>query len=168
MRKILVVLMASTIAVSAGYSFAQSEGEDVMEDESVVETERGDDGERERRGRFNREPVDLERFMRMERLTEADTNGDGTLSREELEAHVLAQIVKRRTDRMERRLDINGDGTVTLEEIQDHRTKHFALLDRDGNGTLERREMRHMKEFRDRGPRHGRSGPERFHKGERR
>ncbi|MCV0395197.1 MAG: calcium-binding protein [Rhizobiaceae bacterium] len=158
------MLMASTIAVSAGYSFAQSDDGGVGE-EAVIETDSGDNGDGDRR--FNREPIDLERFSRMEELTEADLDGDGTLSREELEAEALAQIVRRAADRMERRLDINGDGTVTLAEIEDYRARQFAALDRDGNGTLERGEMRQMKQFRDGGSRHGHRGSQRFHRGPR-
>ena len=152
MRKLIIVLSATTIALSAGYSFAQGGG-DAAEDEAIVENDAEAGAPNER---FKRGPVDLERFSRLDNLKEADKDGDGTLSREELEAHALARIIERRANRMERRLDVNGDGTVTIEEIEKHRAKQFAALDRNDDGQLDRKEMRAGKQFRDHGPRKGR------------
>ena len=152
MRKLIIVLSATTIALSAGYSFAQGDG-DTVEDEAIVENDAEAGAPNER---FKRGPVDLERFSRLDNLKAADKDGDGTLSREELEAHALARIIERRANRMERRLDVNGDGTVTIEEIEKHRAKQFAALDRNDDGQLDRKEMRAGKQFRDHGPRKGR------------
>lgn len=158
MRKLIIALSATTIVLSAGYSFAQSDDDDTSEETTIeMEAETGDDAEAaEPEARFKRGPVDLERFSRLDKLKAADKDGDGTLSREELEAHALARIVERRANRMERRLDINGDGTVTIEEIEKHRARQFAALDRNEDGQLDRKEMRMGQQFRGHGPRHGR------------
>ncbi|MEQ1944219.1 calcium-binding protein [Mesorhizobium sp. VNQ89] len=154
MRKLIIVLAASSVAISGGYSFAQST-DDVAQ--PSVEAPAGSQN-----GKFDREPIDLDKFSRMEDLKAADTDGDGILSRAEIEAHALAQLVKRTADRMERRFDFNRDGKVTLEEIEKHKAKRFALLDANDDGQLDRREMRAGKDFRkggradDHGPRgHG-------------
>lgn len=92
-----------------------------------------------------RDPIDLEKFSRMDELKAADTNGDGVLSRDEIEALAQKRIVSRAADRMERRLDVNGDGKVTLEEIENQRKKEFAALDRNEDGKIDRSEMRAAK-----------------------
>ncbi|KAB2676736.1 calcium-binding protein [Brucella tritici] len=92
-----------------------------------------------------RGPVDLEKFSRMDDLKAADTDGDGVLSRAEIEALALKRIVSRAADRMERRLDINGDGKVTLAEVENQRKKEFAALDRNEDGKIDRSEMRAAK-----------------------
>lgn len=132
-RTIATVVLAASLA-STGYAFAE-DAEQLDPTEAAVEIQK--DGKR-----FNRAPIDLEQFSKMDELKAADTNGDGTLDREEIEAHVLKQLVKRMADRMERRLDINGDGTVTLDEIQKQRAKEFAALDRNDDGKLDRNELR--------------------------
>ncbi|KXO76258.1 EF-hand domain-containing protein [Brucella anthropi] len=92
-----------------------------------------------------RGPVDLEKFSRMDDLKAADTDGDGVLSRAEIEALALKRIVSRAADRMERRLDVNGDGKVTLAEVEKQRKKEFAALDRNEDGKIDRSEMRAAK-----------------------
>ncbi|MGU3398150.1 EF-hand domain-containing protein [Brucellaceae bacterium D45D] len=89
-----------------------------------------------------RGPIDLEKFSRMDDLKAADTDGDGVLSRAEIEALVQKRIVQRAADRMERRLDINGDGKVTLAEVENQRKKEFAALDRNEDGKVDRKELR--------------------------
>ncbi len=147
MRKLIIVLAATTIAASAGYAFAQASSN--ASGETAVETR--DD---QRGGRFNKEPVDLETFSRMDDLKAADEDSDGLLSRAEIEAHALAQLVKRAADRIERRLDINRDGKVELSEIERQKEKRFALLDANEDGKLDRREMRAGKHDRGHGQRH--------------
>ncbi len=147
MRKLIIALAATTIAASVGYSVAQPS--DDASNGSAVETRADRKG-----GKFNKEPVDLETFSRMEDLKSADKNTDGTLSRDEIEAHALAQLVKRAADRMERRLDINRDGKVELSEIESQKAKRFALLDTNEDGKLDRREMRSGKHSGEHGQRH--------------
>lgn len=148
MKRIATSLVVLASLAGAGYAYAQ-DADQPTEMETTSENQR--DGKR-----FNRAPVDLAQFSKMDDLKAADTNGDGTLDREELEAHALKQIVKRAADRMERRLDINGDGTVTLEEIEKQKSKEFAALDRNDDGKLDRKELRAGKSFGKQGQRgHG-------------
>ena len=76
-----------------------------------------------------------------ERLHGADKNGDGVLSREEVEAMVLNQIAERRARRMMNRLDVDGDGKVTLAEIDRMRDKRFAVMDLNDDGRIDTREL---------------------------
>jgi hypothetical protein len=101
---------------------------------------------------------------KLERLKAADTNGDGTLSEDELETMVLKQMAERRAARMMKRLDIDGDGKVTLAESEGMRDKRFAVLDLDNDGKIDERELReahrgvgpsHPGGPRMHGPRHG-------------
>ena len=55
--------------------------------------------------------VDLSEFTNMDRLKQADTNGDGTLSQDEIQAMVMKRIVERQARRMTNRLDVNGTRT---------------------------------------------------------
>jgi len=131
-RTIASVILVASLA-STGYALAQDA--DQADNEIAEEVQNG--GER-----FNRAPIDLAKFSKLDDLKAADTNGDGTLDRAEIEAHALKQMVKRMADRMERRLDINGDGTVTLDEVEKQKAKEFAALDRNDDGKLDRKEMR--------------------------
>ena len=75
------------------------------------------------------------------KFAEADTDGDGMLSKEEL----LAQFEGRSGDRAERRidrmishLDADEDGAISLEERQsnDRTARMFERLDADDSGTI--------------------------------
>ncbi|UXN59076.1 EF-hand domain-containing protein [Phyllobacterium zundukense] len=90
--------------------------------------------------------VDLSEFTNMDRLKQADTNGDGTLSQDEIQAMVMKRIVERQARRMTNRLDVNGDGVVTIAEVEKQKEKRFALMDRNDDGKLERSELRHGKD----------------------
>lgn len=92
--------------------------------------------------RMMREPIDLQKFSRTEELKAADTDGDGYLSRSEIEAHAMHKMVKRNADRMERRLDVNKDGKISLDAIEKHRAEKFAELDKNKDGQLDRKEIR--------------------------
>lgn len=167
-----IVSLAAT-----GIAFAQTtpraEGEQPAAASGAASTETPSDatrqgGETESR----RTPMTSDAFQsrRMERLQAADADGNGELSLDEVEDMVLKQMVERRARRMVRRLDVDGDGTVTLSEIQNRRAKRFALMDRNDDGELDRREMRrgfHGRMDRGRDFRHhGRHGGERFHRGD--
>ncbi|MNE92623.1 EF hand [compost metagenome] len=101
----------------------------------------------------------------MDELKAADTNGDGVLSRDEIEALALKRMVSRAADRMERRLDVKGDGKITLEAIEKQRQKEFAALDRNEDGKLDRHELRAGKKFHHgpKGPHHGGKGKMEHH-----
>lgn len=156
MKRIAASVVVMVSMVTAGYAFAQDNNQTETNQTSVETTKDGKN--------FNG-PIDLEKFSKMDRLNAADTNGDGTLSRDEIEAFVQKRMVERMADRMERRLDVNGDGKVTLDEIQKQKAKEFAALDRNDDGKLDRKELRaahhgkHAKHHR-----HGKHGGNRHHK----
>ena len=147
MKRLFVSLVVVSSIASTGYAFSQDADQpDSME--TTVEVQR--DGKR-----FERGPIDLAQFSKMDALKAADANGDGNLDREEIEAYALKRIVQRMADRMERRLDINGDGTVTLAEIEKQKAKEFAALDKNEDGKLDRSELRAAKSFGKEGQRRG-------------
>jgi Ca2+-binding EF-hand superfamily protein len=92
--------------------------------------------------------IDQQEFATVQSLKDADANGDGTLTTEELGAMILKRQAERRAERISRRLDIDGDGKVTLAEIEKNRAERFALMDRNDDGKLQGNELR-------RGGRHG-------------
>ena len=86
-------------------------------------------------------PADAAGGRHMQRMLERiDTDGDGTISRDEAQAAHDARFA---------RMDINGDGAVTREEIRQARenrraerhAKRFERLDLNGDGAIERSEF---------------------------
>lgn len=121
-------------------------------------------------------------------MSEADTNGDGALSAEEIEAHRAAvfaaadtdgngslsaeemqasqerQNDERRARGMAKRieaLDTNGDGELSLEEMskENRQAAMFKRLDTNEDGVISEEELAAMKK--------GRHGGKGGHKGER-
>lgn len=79
------------------------------------------------------------------RFAATDTDGSGSLSRDEIEARMLATQDDRRArflDRMFERRDANADGQLTLDEMASGRTgKMFERADTDGDGQISRAEF---------------------------
>ena len=76
----------------------------------------------------------------LEKFNQADGNGDGLLSRDELRAaHGKARA-------MFSRIDQDGSGGISLSEMQAHRSgatqDDFAKLDTDGSGQLSQDELK--------------------------
>ena len=75
-----------------------------------------------------------------EQLEAADTDGDGNISRAEMEAQLAVHIeaVKQRAEDRFTRADVNGDGFVTPEE---RKQVAFESLDENGDGYLSAEEL---------------------------
>ena len=76
-------------------------------------------------------------------LAAADTDGDGIVSRGELEAH----LEERAADAMERfdNSDLNNDGMLTEEEIK---LATFSRIDSNGDGYIDAQELAAMRKGR--------------------
>ncbi|MEM8978662.1 MAG: EF-hand domain-containing protein [Pseudomonadota bacterium] len=82
------------------------------------------------------------------RFDEVDTNGDGQLSSEEIAARADERMAKR-VERMISRRDSNDDGALSFEEMQgDRKGRGFSRLDADGDGVVSEDEFAEMQEKR--------------------
>ena len=79
---------------------------------------------------------------RTKKFTSADTNGDGKLSVEEMQAEAQKKANERVSD-MFTRLDTDKDGFLSTDELPKPRRadKMFDRLDADGNGSLSEQEF---------------------------
>jgi Ca2+-binding EF-hand superfamily protein len=92
------------------------------------------------------------------RFEAADTNHDGKVTVEELAAQLEKEHYERMAKRMIARFDTKGDGVLTLDEVEGRQKKLFALLDKNDDGKLEKREMRGMGAWHHRGGWRGHHG----------
>ena len=93
--------------------------------------------------------------LHIARLSDIDTDGDGFLTAEEFQAHRAAQAderADRRLQRMIERMDTDGDGKVSLQEAQARSpgTRMIDRLDRNDDGAVSEEEFA---QARDHGPR---------------
>ena len=75
-----------------------------------------------------------------QRLSEWDTDANGSLSPEEFGTGVQAMIEQRRREMFERRfaaIDVDGDGAVSAAEFSAAGAERFGRLDRNGDGFVE-------------------------------
>jgi hypothetical protein len=105
-------------------------------------------------GQLTREEIDA---WRTTRATAIDSNGDGNVSLEELTAAEAAQAAERAQRMMEAR-DANGDGMLTAAEMMLPAVpdRMFDRIDTDGDGAISKAEAEAASErMADRMGRHG-------------
>lgn len=94
---------------------------------------------------------------RKARFAAADTDGDGKLSRAELDARMAerqAEMREKMLDRMIGWRDVDGDGSLSAEELQrGDGMRMFSRMDRDRDGSVSAEEFEKMSARHDR--RHG-------------
>lgn len=78
------------------------------------------------------EHFQAERFQRM------DTDGDGVLSVEEL----YNGLQRERAERLHQWMDRDGDGQVSREEFNAMRMKMFSRMDKNNDGTIKKEDLR--------------------------
>ncbi len=79
----------------------------------------------------------------LEHFSEIDANGDGQITADELRAFHAKRMEKVRAEHW-KKLDTNGDGRVSLEEAKANAprlAKHFAEIDANGDGFITPDEM---------------------------
>lgn len=84
------------------------------------------------------------------RFSDADTDGDGFLTKEEISTKVDERRAKR-MDRMFEKRDANNDGKLSAEELApsaDRIAKRFEKVDTDGNGSISQAEFDAAKDSR--------------------
>lgn len=82
---------------------------------------------------------------RMKRLENADADKDGFVSAGELTEHHIAQIranQDKHFTRFAERFDANKDGKVSMDEIKKFDPPYFAKADANGDGKLTQDEMK--------------------------
>jgi len=92
-------------------------------------------------GAISREEIDA---ARRERFTEADTDGNSILSEEEFTVAMEARAEERRNRRRGNafeRADSNGDGGLTFDETGTRLESMFERVDTDGDGLITEAEM---------------------------
>ncbi|MEM7295233.1 MAG: calcium-binding protein [Pseudomonadota bacterium] len=87
--------------------------------------------------------------FRAAKFAERDTNGDGSLSAEEMTAAAEnAERAERRVAKMIERHDDNGNGSLELGEIgpsEERMAERFERLDADGSGGISEEEFAEMR-----------------------
>ena len=95
-------------------------------------------------------PSEIEAFSKL-RFETADTNSDGFLSADELEAQTLKRMQERakmRSAKMLEKKDANGDGKLSLEEMKQNgkrQAKMFKHMDADNDGAISAQEYQDAK-----------------------
>lgn len=94
---------------------------------------------------------------RQARFEAADTDGDGKLSPAEMEARAMARV-QARVAAMVERLDSDGDGLLSVDEMPARKgmARLFDMVDADDSGAITAEEMAEARQWRhERHRRHG-------------
>lgn len=75
------------------------------------------------------------------RFARFDADGDGVVSTEEIDAHLMKRMIKWR-QRLLLRFDGDGDGTITRTEFTDKADAMFQRVDANDDGAIDREEAR--------------------------
>ncbi len=158
MKRATLISTAAALSILAGAVGVHASGRDVMHG--------GDHGPR-----FSFEEVDTnadgkvtpeEMQARMQaRFSEADTDGDGKLSADEMFARAQtarAERMKKGITRMIEKRDTDGDGFLSIEEMGPKagmKARFFEKLDADKDGAVSAEEFARMKEMRGKRDGHG-------------
>ena len=97
-------------------------------------------------GNISKEEVDAHRAAK---FAEVDTDGDGALTQAELDAHHEAERARRMAERkakMFAKLDTDGNGTISAEEFNSREHPGFDKADADGDGVVTKEEMDALKD----------------------
>ncbi|EJN01640.1 hypothetical protein [Phyllobacterium sp. YR531] len=164
MKRILALALSGTFLTvfALGGAFAQTQTPEQAP--AVKEATKASGHEHKRGARIDTNDdgvLDQAEFTNIDRLKEADTDKDGTLSKQEIEAMAMKRVVERQAQRMTKRLDVDGDGVVTIAEVEKQKAKRFALMDRNDDGKIDKSEMRqgrkgHHGHNKHHGPKHDR------------
>jgi len=96
------------------------------------------------------------------RFATSDSNGDGNISAEELVAQAQKRAAKR-VEKMISHLDKDGDGMLSHDEMANRGGRHgnrFERADSDGNGAISKEEFEQAKQHRGGKHRRAHGGPE--------
>jgi len=131
--KLHTLIVSSMFLAGAASALAQS---------AHAENPRGQHGERLQAldtngdGDISRAEVDA---ARQARFAEADANGDGAISEAEFTAAMEARASERRDRRQASaftRADANGDGVISMDETGGRIDAMFERVDADGDGII--------------------------------
>ena len=133
MMKFKLIVVATTFALAGATAQAKDRGQPLF-DFSTIDAD----------GNGEITQAEITAFE-ANRFAQADENGDGLLSQDEILAsfeamsdRTLGERATRRIGRMMSRIDANDDGLISLEERQatNRSTRLFERLDRDDSGTI--------------------------------
>ena len=149
----LLALSAAALIGLSAFAYADHNGERPNRwAERLAELDTDGDGN------ISRAEADAPKF---EMFAAADTNADGALSFDEMNAFREAERERRRAERQQRQfenLDADGNGTVSADEFAARGEHMFDRLDANDDGLIsaEEAEARQGRRGRGHGRRHGR------------
>ena len=97
---------------------------------------------------------------RQKRFAALDANGDGKVETAEIDKAIMRRLERRKVRlryRMLGRLDANGDGIISREEFLGSGGRLFRMADVNGDGKVTREELMRLRQM-GRGGKHARAG----------